>query len=438
MPARGDLKEAEAPQQPSQPPPQQTGAPLERLPNELLTSILCAASSTADVHALIRASPILLSVFLSVKKLVLVTIVARDLGPALRDAVADAFLVPNLLDSHAPLPATIPLLFYESLPPRPWVNAMALQDFELCSLVRTHRALAFFVDEFAATRLPELGITHPEAAYPLTASERRRLVQALVRLQFVVSHVLLKSGGGDLSARYCDTLAPWQCHLISDAAAFVTELMLERTAPDPAVARLPRAMQRPGLDLVAIRRRHLAHRARHTKTEEQKFYQMRGIRMVTHQRGVWSMVSGPGAREGECYQRFKHRLRASSEELPPLVFSPGDDDHPDDRPPFAWVDAHAGQDCQAWGDSVRLYKYMYPQSAYQLGKPFNFADWTGRRLGAWRWLGVPFWDRRRVEMFKATEPAFATGWIKAPPPSDELCLADDVAEIISILPVTKP
>ncbi|KLU82185.1 hypothetical protein MAPG_01261 [Magnaporthiopsis poae ATCC 64411] len=215
-PAYDVLKKTEEPQ-PSHSPPQRSLAPFERLPNELLTFILCAASSTKDVHSMIRASPTLLSAFLSVKRLVLVSVVAGDLGLPLRDAVAVAvFLIPSLFGHYRPMPAVLPCSCYESLPPSPWRRAMTLPDDALYTLVRTHRASPSSSTTSAAAS------SRPSPASSLWC--------------------LIYWGGGrdHLKARYCDTLAPWQCQLLSDAAVFVWELKLECTTQAWQPAGAPR------------------------------------------------------------------------------------------------------------------------------------------------------------------------------------------------------
>jgi hypothetical protein len=100
--------------------------------------------------------------------------------------------------------------------------------------------------------------------------------------------------------------------------------------------------------------------------------------------------------------------------MPALVHA--DDEGDDDAgPPFAWVDAQGGLDCQRWGVQVR-------REVLQEGQDDTTARqriWIREYLDQWRWLGFVFWDQTRVEVLKTRMPVYEKGWLTTAPPSDE-------------------
>lgn len=78
--------------------PENLPSRLESLPTELLEAILSASQSKIDLHALVSASPTIYRDFLSAKRTVFVSILVRDLGPALQDTLAVATLAPAKIE----------------------------------------------------------------------------------------------------------------------------------------------------------------------------------------------------------------------------------------------------------------------------------------------------------------------------------------------------
>jgi hypothetical protein len=158
------------------------GRHLESLPTEVLVAILLACS-TADLYALIRSSPAIYEVFRRAKRNILVSIVTRDLGPALRDAVAATLITPAEFRSREESERKIQQ--YEALRGDRWAVSGLPAD-AVITLVQVNRSVQFFIDEYAASRLPELRKIHPDAASALTTNERQCLAQAMLRHQVLM------------------------------------------------------------------------------------------------------------------------------------------------------------------------------------------------------------------------------------------------------------
>jgi hypothetical protein len=97
--------------------------------------------------------------------------------------------------------------------------------------------------------------------------------------------------------------------------------------------------------------------------------------------------------------------------MPPLA--PTEDD--DAAPPFGWVDAHGGLDCQRWGH--QLLREVLQEGQEELTACQYY--WTSEHLDKWRWLGFVFWGQARVELLKTQMPVYETGWLTAAPPPDK-------------------
>jgi hypothetical protein len=108
---------------------------------------------------------------------------------------------------------------------------------------------------------------------------------------------------------------------------------------------------------------------------------------------------------------LRDELYRREDAMPRLV--PTEDD--DVAPPFAWVDAHGGLDCQRWGDQVCREVLREEQENITARQ----RSWISENLDKWRWLGFVVWDRARVELLKTQMPVYGTGWLKAAPPPDE-------------------
>jgi hypothetical protein len=239
---------------------------IESLPSEVLVAILSAARSTIDLDALIRASPRLYHVFVSAKREVLLSIVASDLGPALRDAVAALFITPTKLYYPGDYGDAKYLYLeecervirrYQVLPhgDRGLVSADALPTDAVLALLRLNRSVQYLVDEFAESRLPEIYKKHPDAGGPLTAAERRRLARALLRHQVLArieyGDCLLRVEAGEhlpretaMMHRFLGLFRPWETEQLAEVHAFL-EAMAWRAFPPGRGLGWPRESDQP-------------------------------------------------------------------------------------------------------------------------------------------------------------------------------------------------
>jgi hypothetical protein len=86
-------------------------------------------------------------------------------------------------------------------------------------------------------------------------------------------------------------------------------------------------------------------------------------------------------------------------------------------PPFGWVDAHGGLNCQRWGSHVR--REVLPKGREDTTGRQRI--WMRQKLENWRWLGFAFWDQTRVELLKTRLLVYNTGWLTIAPPPDGEC-----------------
>lgn len=417
---------------------------LESLPSEVLMELMAALCSMADLRALISASPTFFRLFRSAKKEVLVNMVAWDLGAGLRDCIAATLITPNRLtygDVEYAAKCRRVLDRYAALPGRDGgiLAARGLSADEALALVWTNRSVQFFVDEYHASKVADLRRIHPDAAYPLTAGERRRIGQALLRHQ-----VLARIQAGDALPAPAAVLRgffalfrPWEMQQLADIHGFVCEMVWEahrycheeRTAGFRA-GRRKTTLDAALCDLAALHKKLLEERARLAadpglveRTPEVPFpfeLEMAGHRTVSGRYGF--LGAGPLPRQvgadrvAEEHQGLRDDLYQREDEMPPLVFNRGDDLN-DAAPPFGWVDAHGGLNCQRWGRYV--WREVIP--AGQATTTGHQRDWMKYQLRRWRWCGFAFWDRARVELLKSRLPEYYTGFLASAPPPDTKC-----------------
>lgn len=415
-------------------PATQMDAPLECLPVDVLVEILAAARSTPDLHALIAASPVVYRVFLSAKRAVLLAILNRDLGPALRDAVA-ALLAPTRLTVEE---ATTAIQHYASLPHGPDAHTLArdLPDGDLFILVKTNHSVQFLIDQFAARRMA-LGQIHPDAAGPLTAQERWRLAQALLRHQFLarIEHGEQIPCADNLLRAFFALCTPWEIHQLADVHCFIVKILFRAFTPvwkrvgsyliSGDIARSIEVEENMTMrSLCAVHRKFVEEDA-HKETEQSvsaEFDEWRYKPASTLGAHFNFLVAGPlplhtGADHvSQDTWSLRDELYRSEDAKPSLMHI---GDHNGLSTPFGWVDANGGLDCQRWGRHLRR-EVLDDPTGHQ-------CIWMSWRLYYWRWLGFAFWDKARIELLKARLPMYATGWLRVAPPSGD----DRKAEPIS-------
>lgn len=416
-------------------------SPLESLPNDALLAILSAACSTVDLYAFIRASPVIYRAFSSAKRAVLVSIVARDLGPALRDGVAATLITPAKVKYRGAADyeeTDRAIQRYKALPHGDGglASAKGLPADMVVALVRANRSVQFFIDEFAESRLPELRKINPDAAGPLTANERRRLAQALLRHQFLAR---IECGNSlprhaAVVHKFFGLLRPWETQQLADCHSFLCHMLscafpYSKKRADPARSSWvkPQSQVEKDAALCDLDALHLTLVAERARVAADPPVLAEGGAPRRMQPGWMTisarfnfLIAGPlpvqvgSDRVAEECWGLRDELYQREDAMPPLAPA---DDHDNAAPPFAWVDAHGGVDCQRWGRHAR--REVLPEG--QESTTGRQRIWMRQKLERWRWLGFMFWDRARVELLKTGLPGYTTGWLTVAPPPDAEC-----------------
>ncbi|KAK7931113.1 hypothetical protein PG985_001825 [Apiospora marii] len=433
--------------QPPPPPPPPTCL-LESLPSDVAVVVLAAADSATDLYALLRASPAMCRVFLLCKQAVLFSFVTRQLGPALRDAVAVTHLLPNIISNVPPdryVQACERMLESYVALPRSTRGLAAVVGPSLratIALIRFNHHVHSMVDIITNAQLIQLRkISRKGGAGPARFHERRRLAKVLVRHQLLV-HLELR---GRLPHRgvgrqgFVALFRPWEKEqLWSVHRVLEAHLLPARAAPRPWLSRdmahfydfeqrartmtirdyyspwpnghktyMPFFDGLAGGPLPEALRKSLGRSGRLARMEDDSG-RIPG-HLVDRPEGVGVPVEFRGTP--------LNALRRRENELPRLTYDEnGDLGGDDDAPPFAWVEAHEGVDCQRWGSQLGYEVLLLADGAGGQGR----GDYTVPQLHSgvrqvvswWRELGFMFWDRERVECFqKRRLPIFETGWL---------------------------
>ncbi|KAK8045093.1 subtilase [Apiospora rasikravindrae] len=415
---------------------------LHSLPVDGLVALLSASVSLADLYAFIRASPLLYEVFLKSKTAILLEICSRDEGPVIRDYVAFSLTAP--LDWYTEAyrsEALEAVQRYQGLPPGR--NAtMGITEDQVIAIIQFQRTVQFFLNLYAATRLAVLEAIRgqPAAAAiaaPLSREEHQRVSQALVRHQvFTRIHPepdRRHSADAPIRSGFFGLFASWEMEQISTAHAFVFSVHRAYAACTP----------RP-------ERRLYTHKAVPVfEGEDEYLHNVIDMGMLRHKiLSAAAFDSGLMQKmrvylQGEADKPVKTRclfnVLTAGEHFPKTkLLEPLPDGAPHSflvrqekqkeaikvrdalylredaraplvactstgEPPFGWVDALQGLDCHRWGEDL-------PRCAPN-GTTVRRQMDVLENVARWRWLGFVFWDKGRIELAKASEGQFKTGWL---------------------------
>ncbi|KAH9906750.1 hypothetical protein F4778DRAFT_723225 [Xylariomycetidae sp. FL2044] len=405
---------------------------LETLPVDALVLILSASNSSADLHTLIRASPVLYRVFLLFKCTILLGPVFRDSGLVIRDYVALSLTPPlNWYQSTYEKEALAAIQQYQRLPiGRKAVAAISVNH--AIRIIQFKRTVDFFVDLFSRSRLDVLS---GESA-PLSPVEYQHVSQALVRHQ-IFAHlnpgaVRAEDGAALIRRRLFDLFAAWEMEQVSVIHHFVFSIHHALATCTPKRDRiLDRRKAVPVydddddiiryvLELDALRRKittasvadpELIPKMKDYLTSRADSKWSWGIFNVLHsshnfpKNQFQEPITGftpPHLLDRRELDRqamaARDALYAYEDALPDLVAGTSVSE-----PPYGWVDAQCGLDCRRWGgDLPRCLPH---------GEPPHRRIFVQRTLGMWRLLGFVFWDQDRVESLKKQYETYKTGWL---------------------------
>ncbi|KAK8101842.1 hypothetical protein PG999_012216 [Apiospora kogelbergensis] len=386
---------------------------LESLPDDILLHFQSFCHSLVDLYAFIRASPDLYRVFRTAKRTILYRIARRDVGPVIRDyiALASLSLHPLNVDNH-----DIDVARFLGRYRRLLANEeLAVHTHTMCSveIIRAKRTVQFFVDMYARSRIPVLGLQVPEAGTPLTALEFQRLSQVFVRYQIFTilfpRHSWHVRQMGNRSV-FAALFKPWEMEQLSTAHGFLLSVSFIQRLGDNFAEH---ADFRGGWEKEADNFEDLNH------------FQ-RGIEAVdgADKEVTIDLHFGPDSIRYECYWAMirsshlypvhhslplhrpekiamvqtQHLLRSNEAVRPGLSAGPSVV-----SPPFGWVDAMGGLDCLRWGAALLPCRCdgIVASDCSDLWKDFR----------RWRSLGFLFWDKERVEHLKGHYRWYKSDWI---------------------------
>ncbi|KAI3317280.1 hypothetical protein HD806DRAFT_515443 [Xylariaceae sp. AK1471] len=387
---------------------------IESLPTDLLVAIMSTCYSLADLRAFIYASPILYDGFLSAKRTVLLEIVARDLGPGIREAVALALV--GVLDPHREgfhHQAKHAIQRYAALP----AGRMATRGITIdhvINIIRVNRAVQFFVGWFVSSRVAVMQKENTAASYPLGDLERHRISCAFIRYQLLMTVHPFDDWGEEktILRMFYDLFQAWEMEQMTEAHGFLASFVGYANT-------FTRKLHANLKDLVELRQDILAEGAIKTPMERtireyfenesshrwcsfafnwfsaSHFFPTRAISQITP-----TIPAHLGIVEAQEIAK-RDQLYARENEIPAITAGELTTD-----PPYGWVDALDGLNCCRWGDDLlRL-----------AGTETPLCDKieAGRKMNRWRWMGFIFWNKSRIELLKTQTSAFSefhTGWL---------------------------
>ncbi|KAI1373678.1 hypothetical protein F4677DRAFT_214813 [Hypoxylon crocopeplum] len=398
---------------------------LESLPTDVLILIMSESNSWADLSSIIRASPLLFECFLSAKKTILLGIIANELGPVIRDAVA--LSLTEKLDWYQSgyyAQADDAIQKYEQLPAG-FNSVKSITMDHVISMIHISRTIRFFVYLFSSSRLLYM---HSALAKPLSATERQRVSQALIRYQLLM-RIHPGADRGEKEAliykKFFGLFDGWEMEQLAEAHVFIyricgvlttPKVIGRHRAPPPLPAYSPiddglydlSALRRKILELCAIEPELFNRICAELQTGIHHSYgsylsflgQSHGLPTLNAVVGTFSVTQDDRIRMEQAI-RDRDDLYDQERQKPVLVAGESATD-----PPYAWVDALNGLNCCRWGKDLP----RNPPS----GATAHQQIYVHKKMATWRWMGFVFWDRERVEILKTRFPAFLgyqTGWL---------------------------
>ncbi|KAL2153268.1 hypothetical protein VTH82DRAFT_4423 [Thermothelomyces myriococcoides] len=425
--------------------------PLEALNSDCLLAILRAISSLDDLSAFIRSSPAALRCFASAKALILRDVMANELGPAIRDALIMSLTDDIDLFAAGSFNETFDIAIngYKEIlaayDEAPWVPI--IDEETAIDTARLTRMVLYFVDIYIRLRTQHFGeiLDGPGgAAWRASRTERGRIAQALLRFEIIVNlhhpSCFLPPSADRFFTVALELFSSWELEQISEMGHFILALMLAlqyrgETIP-PVVYERPRrngysAQQDMSLPevyawLVDAQRtsgsEFMDRLMRDPVLSGGKLTAFIHIPcLMSSHRWLWNRPGDPPAALLELLEEEPHSERGANNN------GNGNHHHHDDAnlslaaapaagslpfdgesltdPPWAWVHAWRGRSVRRWGTD------LVPERP-----PDGDWDRYNRVEGlveSWRWLGMVFWDRDRVEALLKTKvlEGCRPGWL---------------------------
>lgn len=383
--------------------------PLDSLNIDCLIAILSSTNTLADLSSFIRASPAALSCFLAAKASILLSVLTSELGPAIRDALILSYTenLDILAAGTAEDTFEIALAGYRECllhTEPPWVSP---QDVTTAStMARLAKTALSFTDLYIlhCSQTISHSLTPPLAPRPATPTERRRIAQAFLRFRIITglynpafNHPEM---AGYFTSHVSSLFAGWELEQISAVADFVDTLIERYARLDKNPPPLPR--DRYGYygdyyhalyfyNLPALHGRLIA-----AQREDGVF---RGKLVAPRGLGGCRLTMGPV----EAWRRGGGNPPHGEDGVVETEFFAGDLSPTD--VPWGWVHAWNGRRVKRWGEEL----VPACRWGFYLEEHRRVAGLVER----WRFLGMVFWDRERVEeLVKAEElEGCERGWL---------------------------
>ena len=400
--------------------------PFEELPTDALVAVLSALDSYTDLHQVIHASPLIYKNFLSAKRTVLLSIVKKDLGPVIRDAVALSLTEKLDYWEGYHVEANRAIQQYKHLP----IGSNSLKCVDInnvISIVQINRTMRFFVDLFVSIRQSVLKDIH--AAWSISTFERQRIAQALIRHQ-ILMRIHPKQNSAfpkeeNLRQNFFSLFTSWEMEQLAEAHEFVYNIcsslfQRERELNDGIFfLQKKKHILYPWIwDLAKLRQEVVSRCAADPgmaeeisaclKTEENRLtgcfadflsashgFPNRVTPYPTPTIPLWF-----GTREAQMIEA-REELYRREQEMPVLIAGKLATD-----PPYGWVDALDGLNCCRWGKDL----LPCPLPNTIIDREFD----VDTKFSRWRWMGFMFWDKEHIETLKTHTAEFSrylTGWL---------------------------
>lgn len=389
------------------------GSALELLNTDVLYVIMTACSSLDDLSAFIHASPILYRSFLSSKSQVLIKVVANQLGPAIRDATLLVRTQRFTGDDHEAKVDDVVKDYRKCLqavlPP-----AASLDATTVMQLAKTTRVIFHFVGLYGYFRFRYFR-NHLDPAQEhksMSLAERQRIALALIRFQLLVNFhcgtYFRPRNYPYFVNKVLSLFEPWEMEQISEMDCFLFGLcaalqMNEKIVTTPN----GRAQLSVGLQYY-IDHYHTDLGALYDKFREASTRLGDTLldRLCEHDGVLGGEMNG--AYVGFTWLAGSHRITPPPHEDPDLnvdnSYQASDCVSTHFEQPWAWKDALSGG-TRRWGLDL-------------VPDPVNEENTEEHReasklLESWRWAGVVFWDRERVERLKTAKvlARCTTNWL---------------------------
>ncbi|KAI0202951.1 hypothetical protein F4808DRAFT_62575 [Astrocystis sublimbata] len=371
---------------------------IESIPADLVAPLLSHCHSLDDLNAVIHASPILYHGFLAAKGTILLALLAADIGPGIRDALALAQIGQGSnLDRHSAdywVEAERAIQLYAGLPPVT-LAARGISTELVVKMIQFNRTTQFFVNWFAYAKLLLFQQEVPTACYPITSHERHRISQALVRHQVLMNiHSAHDSASPRLETVRRDFFAlfrAWELDQIYEINNFInkfaygvprrsTNTSVLSYLQDIALLRrvfVSKTQQDPDLEgrLRAGFRRDVTNNSQYYGSS---LNWLQGSHLFPARAEVDPSAPPTFLTRHEIQRAIqeakaikeREELYVYEQELPALIAGYTASD-----PPYGWVDAMGGLSCCRWG--VDLIQTRRPESSVEDRMNAKKKSWRG-------------------------------------------------------------